>query len=363
VVVSWTEDPASLLAAPRGRRLCLALVAAKGRPARASIGRAWEQVGFDSPGGDPAGLAAELAAAVSRTDWHAVLAGISEADLVALLAESVSWAMYWQPPDGVDRALAHEEVAGQLGPVAHAVTGAPAAHWWASGVELGSQQHLQAMRGNGGEELVLSGAAERLAAWLADTADDERRAASRPADPAAPYSGYWWSSPRIARQRPGPVSTTRALPGHGPLQLTVVEDWPGWAEVRCWPVKPTRAPRVYEITGPGDWAALVARYPLDVTLSRRHDWWKVTGRAGTWLIPNYAAAAADYDAIHLTIGGYLTTAGRALPAGHACSLLAGWDPDETYWLADILTSAGPPQRWVWRDGPQLGWWPEPARDV
>ncbi len=197
-------------------------------------------------------------------------------------------------------------------PVADAVTGAPAARWRASGVELGSQQHVQPVRGNGDEELVLSGVAARLAGWLAATADDERRAAQRPANPAAPYSGYWWSSPKW----PAPAfSTSRTLPGLGPLQLTVIEDWPGWAEARCWPVASTRPPRVYEITGPGDWAALVARYPLEVTKSRRHDRWKVTGLAGGWLIPNYAAAASDYDAIHLTAGGYLTTAGRALPAG------------------------------------------------
>jgi hypothetical protein len=347
----------SLLAAPRGRRLCFALIAATDGPGRASIGRAWEQVGFDSPGGEPAELAAEMAEAVSRTDWRAALAGMSESGLVAPLAESVSWAMYWQPPDGVDRALAHEQVTEQLVPVAQAVTGARAAHWWASGVEMGSQQHVQAMGSDG--ELVLSGVAERLTAWLTGTADDERRAATRPADPAAPYSGYWWSSPRW----PGPVlSTTRALPGLGPLQLTVIEDWPGWDEVRCWPVTPARAPRVYEITGPGDWATLVARYPLEVTQSRRHDWWKVTGQGGTWLIPNYAAAASDYDAIHLTVSGYLTTAGRALPVDDARCLLAGWDPDETYWLADILTSAGAPHGWVWRGEPQPGWWPEPARD-
>jgi hypothetical protein len=259
--VSWTEDPVSLLAGPRGRRLCFALVAEMVRAARARIGPAWDQVGFDSPGAEPAQLAAEMAAAISRTDWHAVAAGMSEPGLVALLAESVSWAMYWQPPDGVDRALAHDEVADQLRPVAQAVTGAPAAQWWASGVELGSQQHVQALRGGGDQELVLSGAADRLTAWLAGTVDDERRAAQRPADAAAPYSGYWWSSPRW----PGPAfSTTRALPGFGPLQLTVIEDWPGWDEVRCWPVTLTRAPQVYEITGPGDWAALVARYPLEV---------------------------------------------------------------------------------------------------
>ena len=72
-------------------------------------------------------------------------------------------------------------------------------------------------------------------------------------------------------------------------------------------------------------------------------------------MPSYAAAASDYDAIHLTVGGYLTTAGNALPVNDARSLLAGWDPDKTYWLADILAAAGPPVRWV-RDGwTPIGW--------
>jgi hypothetical protein len=46
-------------------------------------------------------------------------------------------------------------------------------------------------------------------------------------------------------------------------------------------------------------------------------------------MPNYAAAAADYDAIHLAVGGHLTTAGHALPVNGARTLLAGWNPDET----------------------------------
>jgi len=43
-------------------------------------------------------------------------------------------------------------------------------------------------------------------------------------------------------------------------------------------------------------------------MSRRHDWWRVTGSAGAWMIPDWVAVAADYDAVHLTVGGYLTTA-------------------------------------------------------
>jgi hypothetical protein len=352
VAVSWPEDPGSLLAAPRGRRLCWALVAASGLADQARIGPAWDRVlRFDRLDGGPADLAGELAAVVAGRDWPAVVAGMSEVALAGPLAESVGWAMYWQPPDGVDRVLAYPEVAKELRPVAHAVTGAPAARWWSSGPDLGAQQYVDAVAGNRAGP-ALSGAAGQLAAWRAAETKHERSAAARPSDPAANYSGYWWSAPCLS----GLVSTTRALPGLGALQLTAKEDWPGWSDVRCWPLRPRRAPRTFEITGPDDWVALVARYPLEVSKSRWHDWWRVSGLAGSWLIPDYAAAASHYDAIHLTVGGYLTTAGRALPVGEAGALLAGWDPDQTYWLADILDRAGPPVRWVWQGS---RWQPEP----
>lgn len=66
--------------------------------------------------------------------------------------------------------------------------------------------------------------------------------------------------------------------------------------------------RVYEITGPDAWADLVGRYPMDVSRARRHDWWRTTRRAGRWLIPDYLAVTADFDAVHLSVAGYLTTA-------------------------------------------------------
>jgi hypothetical protein len=352
VAVGWPEDPGSLLAGPRGRRLCW--VVAGGLPHQARIGPAWEQViSFDRLGAGPAELAGELAVAVARRDWAAVVAGMSEAELAGPLADSAGWAMYWQPPDGVDQALAYPQVAEALRPVARAVTGAPAARWWPGGPELGAQQYVEPV-GAGRAGPALSGAARRLAAWLVAELGDERSAAARPPNPAANYSGHWWSAPCLS----GLVSTTRALPGLGPLQLTAKEDWPGWSDVRCWPLTPRRPPRTWEITGPDNWVALVARYPLEVSKSRRHDWWRVTGRAGRWLIPDYAAAAADYDAIHLSVGGYLTTAGRALPVSDAGTLLAGWDPDETYWLADILDTAGPTLRWTSQDSPHPRWRPE-----
>jgi hypothetical protein len=43
--------------------------------------------------------------------------------------------------------------------------------------------------------------------------------------------------------------------------------------------------------------------------------------------------------------------------GDACTLLAGWDPDQAYWLTDILTLAGPATTWVGSDTGPLGWRP------
>lgn len=350
--VSWPENRGSLLVGPRGRRLCWSLVREIGGSDEVQIGPSWEQAGFHSRGADPADLAAELAAAVGRASWDAVTTGMSDAALVAQLAESVTWATYWQAPDGVDQALAHPGVAEALRPVAQAVARAPATRWWSSGVELNTQHYVQPVDG-GNPGPALSGTADRLAAWLTATAEHEAAASELPADPAANYSGHWWSAPNLS----GLVSTSRALPGLGALQLAVVEDWPGWDQMLCWPVTPRRPARIYEITGPDDWITLVARYPLDVSKSRRHDWWRVTGWPGTWLMPDYAAAASGYDAIHLTVGGYLTTSGNALPVNDARCLLAGWDPDETYWLADILAAAGSPIRWIRDDQTQLGWRP------
>jgi hypothetical protein len=173
----------------------------------------------------------------------------------------------------------------------------------------------------------------------------------RPSDPSANWSGRWWSAPALS-QLP---STTRALSGLGAVRLAVVEDRQGWTGANCWPLEAHRRSTTYEISGPDRWADLVANHPIEVTWSRRHDWWRVTGWAGTWMIPDWEAVAADYDAVHLTVGGYLTTAGRVLTAGDARTLLAGWDPDQTYWLTDVLRLTGQITRWSTEGHGPLGW--------
>lgn len=336
-----------LLAGPRGRRLCwsvlwLAMIDAPGAPA-------WERVWAAAYAGDLSAHAEDLAGlAPTAAAWLDGAAG--DLALLPALGDAVEAAMYWQPPDEFDQALGSETARQALGPVARALADSPATRWWADPVALDSQICVQ-WPGMADRSRPPTDVRGELAAWLSAEVEEEAGAVERPADPAANYSGHWWSTPAHSML----VATTRALPGIGAVGLALVEDRLDWREARCLPVTPPRDARVCEIAGPDDWARLVGRYPFDVTRSRRHDWWRAAGWAGTWVIPDYAAVAVDYDGIHLTVLGYLTTAGRALPVDDARTMLAGWDPDKTYWLTDSVAFSGEATRWALADDDPARW--------
>jgi hypothetical protein len=340
--MGWSA-PESLLEGPRGRRLCWSLIEPGGYSG-------WDRVWDAAQAGDLTGFTDELTACAAGTDLGAVVLGADESTLVAALAQPVEMAMYWQEPDEEDRALAADAVRQALLPVAEALVAAPATRWWPGPLATGRQQYVE---WPGGPDMAPAtpGAIAELQAWRAETLSDEQSAQERPDNPAAPWSGYWWSTPRPSRL----PSTTRSVPGLGAVGLVLVEDGLGWAQARCWPAESRPDVRVYEISGPAQWAELVGRYPMDVSNSRRHDWWRATGWAGRWLIPDFTAVAADYDAVHLSVAGYLTTAGRDLPVGDARTVLAGWDPDATYWLTDTLRLWPPATDWVRSDEDPLGW--------
>ena len=112
---------------------------------------------------------------------------------------------------------------------------------------------------------------------------------------------------------------------------------------------------MYEVTGQDAWAALVNRYPLDVTRSRSGAWGATTGTESRWLLPDYAAVAADWDGVHVSLLGYLATAGAAVAVEGGHTLLAGWEPHATWWLTDALSTDGPPEDWAADDAGGAGW--------
>ncbi|EIV93505.1 hypothetical protein [Frankia sp. QA3] len=325
--------PAEMLAGPRGRRLCGQVAGAVRPEAQSVLLRAFLRPPDDA-------FVNLLTAQLHRVDPAAV-AALPEPVLLGCLADTVAFAAYWQEPDEQDRLLADPRVVPALLPVARALLAAPGAGWWHDGANLDRQRYVQWLDASPGEPPTLTGAADWVVTWRDRTVDQEARAACLPADPAASYSGSWWSAPVLARL----VRTSRPRPGLGAVQLLLTEDALGWRRARVRPLTPRPGARVYEITGPEAWAALVQRYSLRVTRSRLHDWWRVTGRAEEWFIPDWSAVAAEYDGVHLTVLGYLTTAGRAVDVPGGATVLAGWDPDATYWLRDVLAPAGDPTDW------------------
>lgn len=336
-----------LLRGPRGRGLCMAVAHRLNEDAWAALLHAeWH----------PEDVARRevLLETLAAVDPAPVRAWRDPLHFLEPMDGSVGNAMYWQPPDEMDVILAEPRVTEALRPVADAIADSPATDWWNTAIDLTAQRYTSLFHNEPPSPPRLLGARGELDRWREDTLRDEARATARPTDPAAPFSGYWWSTPELTRL----VTTTRAVQGLGSIQLAWQEDSLGHSDAAIWPLTPIRRPRVCEIDGPGSWIRLVANYPLDVTNARRHDWYKLTGRHGTWLIPDWSAVAEEWDAVHLSVAGYLTAATRSLRvAEDAATVLAGWSPDETWWLTDVLaTSSTAPETWHnATDLPELSW--------
>jgi hypothetical protein len=266
---------------------------------------------------------------------RAIAAARPPAPSLSALASAVDAAMYWQQPSNQDEVLVRTDVIEALEPVAERLAEA-APRWW---TEPMSPEQAEVRWTDGVPKPHRPTAAEALAQWKSQTLTDEIDSRQRPSDPSAPWSGRWWSSPL------GCPSTTRAAEGLAAIELALVEDGLGWRGAAVTKVKADVATRVLEIAAPEDWIELVDRYPLDVSLSRRHDWFRATGMDVAWAVPDWTLVANDVDAVHLTVTGYLTIAGRALECGQRSTVLAGWNPDQTFWLNERFTPVGAPTQW------------------
>ncbi|WP_207453593.1 hypothetical protein [Desertivibrio insolitus] len=352
-------DADALLSGPRGRRLCLEAATGDGNVAptagelRTLVRQAAHEFEPDS------GQSARYLTSSSRWSLHwgsptlepawtfehlhdrlaATRLRLDPAAMLESLSQTVDRAMYWQPPDGEDVLAASPELADALRGIARQVLDHPAASWWADPLDSDSQRVVHHTAHQGGA--AARPAAEALSVWREETLATERRAQrDTPRDPAASFSGDWWSAPVSVV-----TSSTRDLGEAGPVGLHLVEDRFGWERALVLPLEVTPT-STYELDGPDAWAELCHRFPLEVTASRRHDWYRVTGWDSEWVIPDWSAVAREYDAVHLSLAGYLTTAGRGIPLTETHStVLAGWDPDQTYWLRDVDPDASRAERW------------------
>lgn len=330
-----------LLRGPRGRRLCLASVTNADDAVRAAV--FWLAHELDpNPGTiirfgvedgddveDPTATEAEVADLIRRAD---LVDSISKEAVREAMVESVDHARYWQDPDGADIVAALPEVRDALRPVADRLVAALPELTAA----FTTTQWAIDWRPESDSAPIERDPAAVLARWTAEQQANERRSIiDRTADPRAGASGTWWSVP-------GELLTTRARVLDA---LQYVEDFLGWDVATVISVR--GAGRILELASAQDWAELCREYPMDVTASRRNDWFWVTGRDGRWVIPDWESVAQRWDAVHLTTLGYLSAATRLIEVDdERATVIAGWGPDSTLWLTDTAREwEGPRQQW------------------
>lgn len=266
------------------------------------------------------------------------------------LVQAVEECKPWQVPWALERVLGDPRLSRVLAEVADGVLGWPEVAWWSAPIIGRAQVEV---------EPVLAGADP----WLRTAAEGRdalaRWSAATPADPVgAPrdpeprrQSGSWWSAPIVFPRLP---STVGLDPVRGPAGLWYVEDSLGPERAEVHEARVLPGARVLELGCAADWAALVAAHPRVVTATRQDDWFASTGRRGPWVIPDWQAVADRWDGVHLQVRGYLDAAGRAVPVpaapgvpDGAATVLAGWSPDETWWLhPEAVERTGVAATWV-----------------
>lgn len=342
-----------LTSGTRGRSLCLWTLCDRSEP----LARCVQTLEFDldrEPHGAGAGglpsigrpspmdhQLEELVARIGAVDIADLATEDDPLRLLVGLSDAVDSSTPWQPPDTRDVLAALSPVRAALVPTAQAICAAPAAQWWRTPIDLTHQYE----RHNPGQEPANRRSPARQA--LGDLRDRqlwfECHTRQQPVNPADAMSGEWWSFPGLGGVRM--PSSSRRLPGLGAVELAAEEDSLGADRAGLRHLRPSAPdPRVFEVHGPDDWARLVSSYPFDVSRSRRGTWWQSTGIDGSWFLPDWSRVADEWDAVHVSVHGYLTTAGEPVPVPGGHSVLTGWSPDCTFWLCDVVTSD--PEEWV-----------------
>lgn len=325
--------PNRLLAGPRGRRLLLELACMRNPNL--------EELMFDNlvhtldPGGR-----SRVVVEIARATAYLEVTPPTELELLVALRESVSRAMYWQEPDAEDQLLSSQQMSAALRPLA-SVVAESSPEWWTA--TMGPGQHrLQSLTGPTMEYQEAWQAGAGIRQWYAQSVDEETRSQAFIPDPSLNYTGMWWSTP-IHYSVP---ATTRVLGDFGPVALWTQEDKVDCDNASSYPISLIGPCRVLEITSAQDYARLVEQYPLRMTRSRFHDWYRVTGSVDEWYIPHWGLIAKDYEAVHLTTAAYLEGATKRIPIAGGSTMMAGWSPDVTFWVGNCAVLGGPPVQWL-----------------
>ena len=197
------------------------------------------------------------------------------------------------------RALANEK-ADQ----ARAIIEHPATDWWFEPLDLNRQAWLSV---NWEVDKFIYGTPPNTDKW------------TRPQNPSGPWERY--------AQKPIGNQSTSTL--YGPRltsELIAYDDRVGdfWCQfpLAWWAMRFPQDARVFEIHGPSDWHELCVRYPAI---------YEDDGR----LVPNWGAVSEEWDGVHLSLGGLLTTEQARYESSAGWTMLEYWHAEQTYWLRSL----------------------------
>ncbi|HJX77937.1 hypothetical protein [Glutamicibacter sp.] len=269
---------------------------------------------------------------------------VTEGLLQNALENSVAHARYWQEPDGEDTLLVAPVLRNALHRVAEHIAVSGFMQQWVAPVELRAQFHVEFDQPDpaGSVTSIEPGVVDKLLRWKENLIVTEARArADKPTPVTAMIGGEWWSKPSWELR-----ATTGVFTNQQPIGVSCVEDAFNWEQAVTRKASVLPAVRVLEILTAIDWVQLCRSYGVEVTAHKRHDWYRTTGRDGAWMMPDWFAVAQDYDGVHLSIAGYLALAGECLEVDEKfATVIAGWDPDKTYWFTDELRFYAEPEIW------------------
>ncbi|MGO8951281.1 MAG: hypothetical protein ACLQUY_27230 [Ktedonobacterales bacterium] len=99
-----------------------------------------------------------------------------------------------------------------------------------------------------------------------------------------------------------------------------------------WRVEVLPTARVYEIHGPQDWNSLCLAYPAPSCVVYP------TRQPDALIEPDWQAVSQDWDGVHLSVGGLLTSERVRWGTSGMQTHLFGWDVESTAWLRWVFGS-------------------------
>ena len=189
----------------------------------------------------------------------------------------------------------------------------PGAAWWFEDVDVRRQTWLQAFWQADEAERATFGAPPNAMDWRrpANPPDNWERYAQKPGGHADMVTSTLYA-PRL----------TSLLMAYEERAGDIICDFP----LAWWMMRFADDVRVFEVHGAEDWLDLCVRYPARGTEDER-------------LVPNWGAAADDWDGVHLSFGGLLSAELGRIESPNGWAMLEASHAEMTYWLRPQRTEA------------------------